>query len=175
MVTNPSELFIVVAQMSVAFAGFGSLASRLGQQSGGDDAKVDATRLNLMLFTSLSATLLGVLPLTLSGLVLDDRLAIRSSALAALIAIIVYATSGVRRALTLRRTLGFSRTGVLSNLACTLVAFAAFTICVLGLPEGRIEAVYLLGLVGLLASSTIMFSRVIGSMLRPHDQGRGQT
>lgn len=170
MATNPSELFIVIAQMSVAFAGFGSLASRLGQQNGGDDAKVDATRLNLMLFTSLSATLLGVLPSTLSGLILDDRLAVRSSALAALFAIVVYAVSGVRRALTLRRALGFSTAGVVSNLACTLIAFVAFTFCVLGLPEGRTEAVYSLGLVGLLASSIIMFSRVIVSMLRPHDQ-----
>ena len=60
MATNPSDLYIVIAQMSVAFAGFGSLASRLGKRSGGDDAKVDATRLGLMLSASLSATLLGL-------------------------------------------------------------------------------------------------------------------
>lgn len=175
MNTNPSELFTVVAQMSVAFAGFGSLASRLGQQDGGDDARVDATRLNLMLFSSLSATLLGVLPFTLSGLILDDRLAVRGSALAALFAIVVYVASGVRRALKLRRTLGFSTAGVVSNVVCTLIAFAAFAFCVLGLPEGRIEAVYLLGLVGLLASSIIMFSRVIVSLLRPHNHGERHT
>ncbi|HLO20424.1 MAG TPA: hypothetical protein VK192_08015 [Sphingomicrobium sp.] len=174
MATNPSELFIVIAQMSVAFAGFGSLASRLGRQDGGDDARVDATRLNLMLFTSLSATMLGVLPSTLSGLILDDRLAVRSSALVALFGIVVYAATGVRRALNLRRALGFSRAGVLSNLACTFIALAAFILCVLDLPAGRTEAVYLLGLVGLLGSSIIMFSRVIVSMLRPHDQGGRQ-
>lgn len=170
MATNASELFIVIAQMSVAFAGFGSLASRLGQQSGGDDARVDATRLNLMLFASLSVTVLGILPSTLSGLTVDDQLAIRLSALAALFAIVVYAVTGVSRALSLRQTLGFSMTGVLSNLACTVIACAAFTFCVLDFPQGRTEAVYLLGLVALLGSSIIMFSRVIASMLRPHNR-----
>jgi hypothetical protein len=170
MATNPADLFIVIAQMSVAFAGFGSLASRLGQPSGGDNARVDATRLNLMLFSSLSAALLGLLPSTVSGLISNDQLAVRGCALAALVAIGVYAATGIRRALNLRRTPGFSTAGVLSNLACTLIAFVAFAGSVLDFPEGRATALYLLGLVGLLASSIIMFSRVIVSMLRPHDQ-----
>lgn len=162
----------MIAQMSVAFAGFGSLASRLGQQQGGDDARVDATRLTLMLFASLSATFLGLLPSVLTSLLLDDELAVRSSALAALTLILVYAATGVRRALSLRRAPGFSRIGVLSNLACTLIAFAAFLYCFAGLPEGRTEAAYLLGLMGLLSSSIIMFSRVIVSMLRPHNESQ---
>ena len=172
MATDPSELFIVIAQMSVAFAGFGSLASRLGQQRGGDDAKVDATRLNLMLFSSLSATMLGLLPATLSGLILDDQLALRSSATGAFFGIVVYAAIGVRRAVGLRQALGFSRMGVLSNVVCILIALTAFALCLLGLPEGQMAAVYLLGLVGLLGSSVIMFSRVIASILRPHNRGR---
>lgn len=171
MTSDPLELCVVIAQMSVAFAGFGSLAGRLGQQQGGDDSRVDATRLTLMLFASLSATCLGLLPSVLGSLLLDDELAVRSSALAALIVIIVYAATGIRRARNLRRTPGFSGIGVLSNLACTLIAFVAFLLCLLGLPGHRAEAVYLLGLMGLLGSSVVMFARVIVSMLRPHDEG----
>jgi hypothetical protein len=168
MATDPSELFIVIAQMSVAFAGFGSLASRLGQQHGGDDATVDATRLNLMLFSSLSSTLLGILPATLVALGLPSRLSIQVSAAAAVVGILIYSATGVRRAVSLRRSPGFSRGGVLANIGCTLLAFFAFVSCAV-VPGDRLDGAYLLGLVGLLGSSVIMFSRVIISMLRPHN------
>ena len=173
MASNSFDLYVVIASIAAVFAGFGSLASGLGRRRAGDDARVDATRLILMLFASLSATLLGLLPATLAGLLLDDQLAVRASALVALIAILGYAATGLSRALKLRQIRGFSKAGVLSNLASALIALGAFLLCVLGVPEDRIPAVYLLGLLGLLGSSTIMFSRLIISMLRPHDETSG--
>src|SRR3954452_11168038 len=62
MATYPAGLYIVITPIAAAFAGFGSLASGIGQRHGGDDARVDAFRLTTMLFSSLSATLLGLLP-----------------------------------------------------------------------------------------------------------------
>jgi len=53
-----------------------------------------------------------------------------------------------------------------------MTAFAAFVLCSLGIPADRIAATYLLGLMGLLGSSVIVFSRVIASMLRPHNEGK---
>lgn len=173
MASNPFELYVVIAPMGLAFAGFGSLASRLGQSRAGDDATVDATRFTLMLFASLSAVFLGLLPATLVGLLLDEQLAVRISAIIAVVAILSYAATGLRRAVKLRKTPGFSRVGVLSNLGFAFIAFAAFLLCSLGLAADRIAAVYLFGLMGLLGSSATMFSRVIISMLRPHDQGEG--
>jgi hypothetical protein len=172
MATNPSELYAVIAQMAVGFAGFGSLASRLGQRQGGDDAKVDAMRLALMLSASLSAALLGLLPATLAGFALDEGVAVRASAVVALVAMLTYAPISVRRARNIRHVHGFSKGGILANSLCSLLAFAAFLLCSLNLPVGRIAALYLLGLVGLLCSSVIMFSRVIASMLRPHNEGQ---
>ncbi|HMJ06803.1 MAG TPA: hypothetical protein VK474_11150 [Chthoniobacterales bacterium] len=170
MVSSPFDSYIVIAPIAASFAGFGSLASGLGRGPGGDDARVDATRLSLMLFASLTATLLGLLPMTLAGILLDEVLAVRISALVALIAIPAYAVVGLRRAAKLRQTSGFSKAGVLSNVACATLAFAAFFLCLVGFPTGRLPAAYLVGLMGVLGSSAIMFLLVIMSMLRRHDR-----
>jgi len=169
MSVDPFNSYIVIAPIAAAFAGFGSLASGLGRRSGGDDSRVDATRLTLMLFASLSATLLGLLPMTLAGLLLDDDLTVRVSGAVAVIAIGIYVAAGLRRAAALRGARGFNPFGVLSNLACALLALAAFLLCALGVPEDRVKAVYLVGLMAMLGSSAIMFSRVIISMLRRHE------
>lgn len=173
MATNPFELYLVISPIAVAFAGFGSLASGLGQRRGGDDARVDAMRLALMLTASLSATLLALLPATLNALSLDDQLAVRASAMVALIVMLTYAPISVKRASKLRHAPGFSTGGTLANAACSLMAFISFLLCVLAMPADRSAALYLLGLMGLLGSSVIMFSRVIASMLRPHSGSEG--
>jgi hypothetical protein len=173
MATNPFELYLVISPIAAAFAGFGSLASGLGERRGADDARVDSMRLALMLTASLSATLLGLLPATLNALLLDEQLAVRASAIVALIVILTYAPISVRRASKLRHAPGFSKGGTLANAACSAVAFVAFALCALATPADRIGALYLLGLMGLLGSSVIMFSRVIASMLRPHNENGG--
>lgn len=173
MTTDPFELYIVISPIAAAFAGFGSLASGLGQRRGGDDARVDAMRLALMLAVSLSATLLGLLPATLSALSLNDQLAVRSSAIVALIVMLSYAPISIKRASRLRHAPGFSKGGTVANAACSLIAFVAFVLCALAMPAERAAALYLLGLMGLLGSSVIMFSRVIASMLRPHSASKG--
>ena len=171
MVTNPSDLYIVIAQMSVAFAGFGSLASRLGQRPGGDDAKVDATRLGLMLSASLSATLLGLLPATFSSFASDEQIGVRMSAAVGVVAMLSYAPISIRRARQIRHVDGFSKGGTLASSVCSLLSFTAFSLCAFGTPVGRTAALYLLALMGLLGSSVVMFSRLIASILRPHNEG----
>jgi hypothetical protein len=172
MATNPFELYMMIAPIAAAFAGFGSLATGLGQRRGGDHAGVDAMRLGSMLSASLSATLLALLPATLAGLFLDDRLAVRTSALISVLAIIGFAPVSVARARKIRGLPGFSIGGAVANTACTLLALSAFALCLLAIPSDRVEALYLLGLIGLLGSSIVMFSRVIASMLRPHNEGQ---
>src|SRR5438270_10389663 len=102
MATVAADLYIVVAPIAVAFAGFGSLASAVSQRRGGDDARVDAFRLVTMLFSSLSTTLLGLLPATLESLLIGDQPAVSLSAVAALVAFAVYVPLGVGRARKLR-------------------------------------------------------------------------
>jgi hypothetical protein len=167
MAADTAELYIVIAPIAAAFAGFGGLASGIHQRRGRDDARVDAFRLATMLFSSLSATLLGLLPATLEGLLLADRAAVRVCAFVALVGIAVYVPIGVGRARKIRNVTGFSKSGGLANSACLLTAFAAFTLCAAGVWADRVPGLYLLGLVGLLSSSAVMFWRVIASMLRP--------
>jgi hypothetical protein len=167
MAMDAGGLYIVIAPIAAAFAGFGSLASGIGQRHGGDDARVDAFRLATMLFSSLSATLLGLLPATLESLLVADRTAVRVCALLGLIAIVVYVPIGALRARKLRGVTGFSKSGGLANSVCLLTAFAAFALSASGAWADRAAGLYLLGLVGLLSSSIVMFWRVIASMLRP--------
>ena len=170
MANDPSELYIVIAQMSVAFAGFGSLAGRLGQRDGGDDAKVDAMRLSLMLSASLSGAMLALLPATIGSLAADDDLALRLSAAVGIVAMLAYAPLSIKRARQIRHVQGFSKGGTLASSICSSAAFAAFALCASDIPPGRSAALYLLALMGLLGSSVVMFSRVIASMLRPHNE-----
>ena len=170
MAMDPNQLYVVVAQIAAAFAGFGSIASGLGRRSGGDDARIDAHRLATMLVASLSATLLGLLPATLAGLALSDRWALGGSSIVALVVIVAYAPAAVGRALQIRKVAGFSMGANIANLGCVLIAVAAFALCALGLPADRLGALYLVGLMALLGSSIVMFSRVIASMLRPHNE-----
>lgn len=169
MAVDPFELYVVIGPIAATFAGFGSLASGLGQRRGGDHTSVDAMRLGSMLGASLSATMLALLPATLAGLLLDDRLAVRVSAFIAVTAILTLAPISAKRARKIRGLPGFNVGGAIANTACTLIALAAFALCLLAIPSTRIEALYLLGLLGLLGSSIVMFSRVIASMLRPHE------
>jgi hypothetical protein len=60
MTTDPTELYPVISQIAVAFAGFGSLASGLRRRRGADDAKLDAFRLFSMLQVSITTTILGL-------------------------------------------------------------------------------------------------------------------
>ena len=168
MATNPFDLYPVIAQIAAAFAGFGSLASGLGQRSAGDDSRIDAYRLEHMLEAGLSATLFGLLPFALAGLFDSEDLGLRFSAFVAAVAIVFYAPLAAMRARKIRHVAGFSMRATIINSICVWSGFAAFALCALEIPAGRSASLYLVGLMGLLASTMMLFSRVIVSMLRPH-------
>jgi hypothetical protein len=174
MATDPSDLYPVIAQIAAVFAGFGSLATGIGQRRGGDDARIDASRLTVMLFASLSATLLGLLPATLAGLALTERRALGLSAIVALTAMLAYAPIAFRRSARIWHVGGFTIAATVANGGCVLTSIVAFALCAAGVAEDHAAGLYLAGLIGLLASSVIMFSRVIASMLRPHSRMDGR-
>ena len=167
MTIDPSGFYPVIAQIAAAFAGFGSLAGGLGRVDRADDTRIDAFRLATMLFASLSATLLGLLPGTLQGIGLGAATAVRLSAFAAIAAIAVYVPMGLRRVTRIRGVVGFSRLGGAANGLSLALAFGGFVACASGVWSGLTEGLYLLGLFALLCSSVVMFWRVISSMLRP--------
>jgi len=167
MPSDPSGLYVVISPIAAAFAGFGSLAGGLGQGNRADDTRIDAFRLATMLFASLSATLLGLLPATLEGLGLSANAAERVAAFAATIAIAVYVPMGLSRVRKIRGVTGYSKLGRAANGISLTLAFGGFIACASGLWSELTAGLYLLGLFGLLCSSVVMFWRVISSMLRP--------
>ena len=170
MTTDPYNLYVAIAQIAAAFAGFGSLASSLGPRAGTADSRVDANRLSLMLATSLSATLLGLLPALLGVLVMNERLSLGLASVIALLVIFGHAPTFIRRVIAIRDAEGFSAGAAIVNAGFLVIAITGFGLCAVGLPSDRLAALYLLGLTGMLASAAIMFSRVILSLLRPfHD------
>jgi hypothetical protein len=173
MATDPFELYPVIAQIAAAFAGFGSLASGIGQRRGGHDARIDAWRLSFMLFVCLAATLLGLLPATLSGLSLGPEWGVRASAFTGVITLLVYTPLSTSRIRRLRHVGGFSKIAAVANIGFATAALVAFALCALAIPAGRGPDLYLVGLMGLLGSSMVMFSRVITSMLRPYSEADG--
>ena len=167
MAADPLDIYPVIAQIAGAFAGFGSLASGLGQRRGGDDARMDAYRLEHMLEASLWATMLGLLPATFSALSMDDTWGVRASALIGAAAILFHAPRAMMHARRIRHVEGFNLKATIVNVICMWGAFAAFLLCLLEVPHGRSASLYLLGLTGMLGSSVMLFSRVIVSMLEP--------
>lgn len=169
MPTDPFQLYVAIAEIAATFAGFGSLASGLGQRHA-DDARIDASRLALMLFASLSATLLGLLPGTFGALGLGEAASVRLSAAAAVVALLVYAPFAVRRSQRIWHVGGFTMAATAANALCVLMSVAAFAHCAAGAAREQVAGLYLLGLLGLLASSVLTFSRVVASMLRRHSR-----
>jgi hypothetical protein len=165
---NEFDLLLVIAQLSVAFAGFASLASVLNPGKAQDDARVDAGRLMNMLLVSLCTTILALVPFIPGLFRWTVSLAWRSSAVAALATMLLVAPGALMRGERMRRYAGFNRVVNTVNLALSVTAAAAFILCALGLPTRSPAASYVTGLIALMAICALLFFRVIASLLRPH-------
>lgn len=162
--------YAVIAGIAATFAGFGTIAVSLGQLSGGDDAKVDAHRLTNMLVASLMLVVVALLPGLLAALGIAPRWQVGLPSIAALGVITVAAPRLARRNLAIRHAPGYNWPASIANFLSVVVAALAFLACASGWPGYRPPAVFLLGLMGLLLSSVIMFSRVAMSLLLPHNE-----
>ena len=132
------DLLLVIAQMAVAFAGFASLASVLGERNNLDDRRVDAGRLKNMLVASLATAMLALvpfLPVLFGG---TENLVWQTSAIAALATCAVVMPSVVMRGMRMKQYAGFSSLVNRVNLGIAALAVLAFVLCALGLP--RVQA-----------------------------------
>ena len=161
--------YAIIAGIAVSFAGFGTVASSLGQHSGGDDARVDAHRLTNMLAASLTLVVAALLPAMLAALGVGPRWQVGIPSIATLGVMALAAPGLARRNLAIRKSPGYNWPASVANFLSVLVAALAFLACAVRWPGYRPEALFLAGLMGLLLSSVIMFSRVAMSLLRPHN------
>jgi hypothetical protein len=154
--------------LSVAFAGFAGLASVFRDRADQSDIKVDAGRLTNMLTTSLSTTMLSLIPLVPDAFRVSEMTVWRISGLVAVLPFIVLVPGAVMRTKRMARYEGFSLRANVLNFGLTGIAAAAFTCSALGLPAVNPGASYLCGLIVLMLVMSILFFRVIVSLLRPH-------
>lgn len=174
-VTEPSlddlnSTYTTLAAIAVSFAGFGTIAVSLGNRTGGDDAKVDAHRLTNMLAASLTLVVLALLPATLAAVGVSPRWQVGLPSIAGLCVMTVASPRLARRNLAIMRLPGYNVPASLANLASVILAAVAFLSCAIGWPDYRPSAIFLIGLMGLMLSSVIMFSRVAMSLLLPHNE-----
>jgi len=170
MIVDPFASYGLYAGIAASFAGFGTIAVSLGQRTGGDDTRIDANRLTNMLVASLTVTVAALLPQLIAALGFAPRWQTGLPAAAALGVMVVEGPPLVRRNLAIRQVAGYSWPTSTAMYVSLLIAFLAFLACAVGWPGYRPEAVYQLGLTGLLLSSIIMFARVAMSLLLPHNQ-----
>lgn len=162
------DLLLVIAQVSVTFAGFGSLASAFGDRSHGGETRVDAGRLINMLIVSLATTMLALVPFIPTLFGLSEAFVWRSSAVIAFGTLVLFAPGMLMRTKRMKQYAGFNvRTNVV-NLGLAAISAVSFILCAFGFPELELSASYAAGLVALLLICAVVFFRLIASLLRPH-------
>jgi len=122
---DESELLLTVAEISVAFAGFASIASIFGRRSGHDDARVDSGRLLNMLTTSLTVTGLALLPFVFILMGLRDRWVWGAAGLFGVAAIVSFGPAISRRTARMKKYSGFSAARSYWNYALAGVSIIA--------------------------------------------------
>lgn len=165
-----NDSYTALAAIAASFAGFGTIAVSLGNRTGGDDAAIDAHRLTNMLATSLTLAVVALLPQLIGALGLGPRWQLGLPSAAVLAVMVVAGPRLARRNLAIRHLAGYNWPASTANFLSVFVAGLAFLACAVGWPHYRPPAVFLLGLMGLLLSSVIMFSRVAMSLLLPHNR-----
>jgi hypothetical protein len=164
---NEFDLLLVIAQLAVAFAGFASIATALRDGTRAH-AFVDAGRLTNMLIVSLCTALLSLAPTIPRLLGYPEPMVWRSSAVVALMSIVLFAPGIVRRTLRMRLHSGFNVVTNGVNMALAALAAVVFLICALNLAGTRPSATYVIGLLLMLLICSLVFFRVISSLLQQH-------
>ncbi|MEO7387706.1 MAG: hypothetical protein ABIX37_12270 [Gammaproteobacteria bacterium] len=163
-----SELFLEIAELAVAFAGFASIASAMRDRADVDNIRVDAGRLTNMIIVSLTTAMLSLVPFIPMLFSVQATTTWRASAFVAIAAVLTAGPGMVERTIRMKNYREFNMQTNVVNYGIAMIAAGAFLACALGYPAGNPAASYATGLVALLLMSAILFFRVIVSLLRPH-------
>ncbi|MBV1904667.1 MAG: hypothetical protein KUG75_01210 [Pseudomonadales bacterium] len=163
---DESELLLTIAQISVAFAGFASLATIFVHHTGQDDAYVDSGRLLNMLTVSLIVTGLALIPFVPILLRVADRWVWGVSGVIGIVTIAATLPAILRRTAVMKQHTGFKRFRANVNYALLTAACGALLCCVFGLPSDHLFPAYCFALFTLLISTGNLFFGVIESLAR---------
>jgi hypothetical protein len=166
-----SDVLLTMAEVAVAFAGFASLVSILGQQDSVDPPLVLAFRMRGMLLTSLLVVGFALLPIVLNEFGLGPRTEWTLASVSLLGASLAYARWLLRAFADIGRArlrpTAFQRRVVIPTLLLTLAAVVLLLTANLLLAH---PAMYLSALLLLLVQSGFAFSLIVFSFLPRHDE-----
>jgi len=163
---SESEILLTISELSVAFAGFASLASILGQRFSKDDPRLDAGRLLNMLTASLAITVLSLAPLLPMLLEWSPRTAWGASGAVGLATMASLSPAMLRRVRQMRQYQGFNSPANLASYGLAVFAALGFASSALGFPSSNPFFAYFGSIVALLTMCATLFFRVIASLLQ---------
>jgi len=159
------DSLLTVAEVAVAFAGFATLAGLIGQDPSRDHPEVDAVRLRNMVTISLVVVALSFVPVVVVGIARSERIGWIASSVIATIWTLACWIRTVGRARRVRHLPGYSirldRT-VRALAGCSLIGWVVNST---GLPGSFSYEIYLTALLLGLATSGVLFSLVVASLL----------
>ena len=167
---SETEILLTVSELSVAFAGFASLASILGQRFSKDDPRLDAGRLLNMLTVSLALTVLSLVPLLPMLLGWSPRLAWGASGAMGLATMASLCPSILRRVGKMKQYQGFNAPTNLAGFALALFAVVGFASSAFGFPSSNPFSAYFGSIIALLTMCAALFFRVIVSLLQGEEK-----
>ena len=155
------DALFTIAELSVAFAGFASLASVLARHR----AEVNSERLLNMLSVSLGVTGLSLIPTLFATIGWSEETIWRASGLGGVLGLCLLAWRIGRRTSAVSRLQGYSRAGTAANIGLFAVGLLGFLCCIAGWPSASRFTPYYAALLALLGVSGTLFFRVIKSLL----------
>jgi hypothetical protein len=161
---SETEILLTIAELSVAFAGFASVASILGRRFSQEDPRINAGRLSIMLIVSFTATGLALTPIIPMILDWPSRWVWRSSGAFGLAVQAIVVPIVICRVRQMMRYPGFNPGANTANFSLTVVTFIGLACSLLGIPAERPFAAYFISLLTLLGISGTLFYRVIASL-----------
>jgi hypothetical protein len=159
-------LLLTVAQIAVAFAGFGAIAN--GMRPRGAQSPIDAHQLRTMVESSVLVMVFALTPWALALFELPDASVWRGSAILFLIGLGIAFPGWLKRVRGVRKIAGFPVQMLLVGISVLAVSLVMFALCAFGAPiAGNFAATYFAGLFPYLLVEGLLFSRLILSFLTP--------
>ena len=161
-----NDTLLTIAEISVALAGFATLASIIGRRADDESRNRDALRLQIMLEVTLENMAFALAPLPFIHSVPDPMIWRIASALRVILLVGNF-TYSIRRARS--QPMAFDQHWLtVSTLCLAAIGLLANAGNAFGLGGSQAFSLYLGGLVTSLVSSALLFLAVAGSLLRAH-------
>ncbi len=164
--TDQTDILLVLAQIGVGVAGFGSLATVVGQGYSKTDPEVNSIRLRGLLHIAIVVMLLSLAALVLLRIdLLDRQWAWRIASMLALVTAVVTSIGVLKRDRTRRKLAGYNKVTMVTNFTIMGIVVLALAVASAGLAGPLVGSVFVGALVLMLVGCSTAFFLVVTSFL----------